>query len=295
VSDEAAVLYNATPRPERDVEDKFVHLDRLRIHYRDWGTRNDHVVVLLHGLTSQSHQWDTIADALKDQFRVICPDLRGHGDSDWTPDGYYCPLLAGDLAQLTDTLQLRDFALVGYSLGARAALAYAGGHPHRLTHLVLVDAGPEVSRASALSVRSRVQQGAAKRGFRTTDEALDDLRQRYPAWRSEFHELEVRYELKRNWAGMLTHKHDPELYWLTDRAGLQDVPYLWEMARHVDVPTLIMRGESSDVLDETIVEKMLAAIPDARMITFSTGHSIPREDPDRFLTELRAFIGGPAG
>src|ERR1700694_1104114 len=139
MNDDAAVLHNASPRPERDVDDKYVNINQLRIHYRDWGAHNDRVVVLLHGLTSQSHQWDPIAEAIKDQYRVICPDLRGHGDSDWTPEGYYCPLLAGDLAQLTDTLRLREFALVGYSLGARAALAYAGGHPQRLTHLVLVD------------------------------------------------------------------------------------------------------------------------------------------------------------
>ena len=113
---------------------------RLRLHYVDWGNAAGAPLLLVHGGRDHCRNWDWVAQALRDEWHVIAPDLRGHGDSQWSADGSYD--MAGyvyDLAQLIHQQQLAPVTIVGHSLGGNIALRYAGIYPESVRKLVAIE------------------------------------------------------------------------------------------------------------------------------------------------------------
>lgn len=270
--------------------DEYTTINGLRLHYTDWGGSSDRPLLMVHGLNVQLHTWDPVADLLREEFRIICLDLRGHGDSDWAKEGYPVKAFVSDIYELVQQLGLGPVDYVGHSLGSRIGIAVGGEHPEILRRLVLSDTGPEVSRDAALKVRDRSAKVSNVRGFRDEAEAFAYMKDRDPEWQSIFHELQVKYQLRRNWAGKLVFKADPELFWINGSASVREVPYLWEMAARIPVRVLIMRGERSPILSEEIAQRMLQVIPRAELEVFDTGHAIPREQPEEFVRVLRRFL-----
>ncbi len=284
-------LVNPTSPSPAQGTDHVVNLRELSIHYRTWGNPKHEPVVLVHGLNTECHQWDPVAAMLSDDFFVICPDLRGHGLSSWaTEDGYHLDNFVLDLHALAERLSLFPFHFVGHSLGARIGIAYGGERSSTLRTLTLSDSGPEISPHAARLIKDRQLKIVNKRGFRDEPEALNFIRELQPDWQPVFHELYVRHQLRQNWAGKLVQRADPELIWMTGSIGLKDVPRLWTMASQIAVPTLIMWGRRSEVMDRDLAERLQQAIPNSELATFETGHYIPREQPQRFAEALREFI-----
>src|SRR2546422_1063687 len=103
---------------------------RLRLHYVDWGNPAKPPLLLVHGGRDHCRNWDWTAAALRDDWHVIAPDLRGHGDSQWSTDGSYT--MAGyiyDLAQLVHQQRLAPVTIIAHSLGGNVALRYARIYP----------------------------------------------------------------------------------------------------------------------------------------------------------------------
>jgi pimeloyl-ACP methyl ester carboxylesterase len=271
-------------------QDGCLTIDGVRLHYLEWGTPGAHPMVMLHGLNVQAHTWDPIARELAKDYHVFTPDLRGHGDSDWSKNGYRVRSLMHDISGFVDQLGIGPFHLVGHSAGVRVALALAGERPDIVTRMALSDAGPATTRAGAEFMRDFIQRTVAIRGFRTPQEAHDYYRAEHPEWVEEFIDLHVRHQVRRNWAGKLVLKADPDVQWITGSASLPDIPYLWEMSAKADMPTLLMVGRASNVLDEELVERMLAVMPNATVQWFETGHYIPREQPVEFTRALAKFF-----
>src|SRR5437667_1669734 len=107
-----------------------VEVNRLRLHYLDWGTAGRPPLVALHGAYQQAHCWDLVAPALRDAYHVRALDLRGHGESDRHPAAAYAldDFLA-DLLGFLDTLGIEKVTLLGSSMGGRIAFTFAGTHP----------------------------------------------------------------------------------------------------------------------------------------------------------------------
>jgi pimeloyl-ACP methyl ester carboxylesterase len=113
---------------------------RLRLHYVDWGNPTAPPLLLVHGGLDHCRNWDWVAARLRDAWHVIAPDLRGHGDSQWTNDGQY-PILGYvyDLAQLVHQQGLAPVTIVAHSLGGNIALRYAGLYPENVRKLVAIE------------------------------------------------------------------------------------------------------------------------------------------------------------
>src|SRR2546428_10158960 len=110
-------------------EDRFVELNGLRLHYLDWGGEGRPRVLFLHGGGLTAHTWDLVCLALRADYHCLALDLRGHGDSDWSPGmDYSFEAHRDDVEAFADLLRLDRFVLVGMSLGGITALAYAGRH-----------------------------------------------------------------------------------------------------------------------------------------------------------------------
>ena len=103
---------------------------RLRLHYVDWGNPSAPPLLLLHGGRDHCRNWDWVAAALRRDWHVLAPDLRGHGDSQWSPDGNYSTAAyVYDLAQLIHQQELAPVTIVAHSLGGNIAIRYAGVYP----------------------------------------------------------------------------------------------------------------------------------------------------------------------
>ena len=105
---------------------------RLRLHYVDWGNPDAPPLLLVHGGRDHCRNWDWVAQALRRDWHIICPDLRGHGDSQWSPDGNYSmSAYIYDLAQLIHQQKLAPVTIVAHSLGGNICLRYTGIYPEQ--------------------------------------------------------------------------------------------------------------------------------------------------------------------
>jgi pimeloyl-ACP methyl ester carboxylesterase len=273
-----------------DWQDGWIEQNGLRLHYTEWGNPTAEPVVMLHGLNVQCHTWDPIIREIQGDHHVIAMDMRGHGDSDWARSGYRVRSMAHDVHGLIDQLGLGPVHLVGHSAGVRVAIAVAGEKPETVKTLALSDAGPANSPSGATAMRDFIQATTNLRGFRNAADARAFYVGFHPEWREDFIDLHVQHQLRRNWAGKLVPKADPDIQWITGSVSLPDVTYLWEMSALLTMRTLLLVGRSSNVLDEAVVEKMLAVMPNSAVEWFDTGHYVPREDPVGFTRVLADFI-----
>ena len=119
---------------------RFIDLEGGRRHLLEWGEPGAPVVVLLHGMRDHAHSWSWVAQSLADRYRIIAPDLRGHGDSDWSRDrDYTLPSYVRDLAEIVEASGLADINIVGHSLGGQIALRFAASFPERIRSQVLIE------------------------------------------------------------------------------------------------------------------------------------------------------------
>lgn len=267
-----------------------VDVDGLSIQFTDWASTSWRVLMLVHGFNVQGHTWDPIARALQPHFRVLCPDLRGHGGSDWSREGYWARDFARDLAGLLKQEGIASCDVIGHSLGARVGIALAARHQGLVRRLVLSDAGPELLRAGAQQSTNIGAARLTRRGFNNADEALALYQEVHPEWRPVFRQLHAQFQLRRNWAGKLIECADPDLYWITRSAGQSENPEVWDYARQVQAPTLLLWSEKAGFLDEAMVARYAAAFPNFRSVRSTAGHYIPRERPGEFCRAILAFL-----
>ena len=166
----------------RSATSKFVELEGLRFHYRDWGGRG-RAVVLLHGLGSTCRIWDLVAPLLSSRFRVLALDQRGHGETDGPDGGYDFDTVVGDLRAFLQLLGMRRPVLIGHSWGGNVALHYAVSHSSEHVTLVLVDGGTiELSRMRGMATWEQAQGSLAPPDFSgmTWGDIVDMLRGEMP-------------------------------------------------------------------------------------------------------------------
>ena len=113
---------------------------RLKLHYVDWGNSDAPPLILQHGGRDHCRSWDWAARALAQDWHVIAPDLRGHGDSAWSPDGDYTShAFVYDFAQLVHTLGADQVTIIAHSLGGNIATRFAGLYPDKVQNLVNIE------------------------------------------------------------------------------------------------------------------------------------------------------------
>ena len=255
-----------------------------------WGNPSDPPVLFIHGAGMLAHVWSLIAPGLLPGWRLLAPDLRGHGASDWvTPPRYVIEDFVGDLLGLLDLLAPQPIVLVGHSMGGRIAAWLAAQHPQRVRGLVLVD-----TRLTALS-QERVQlwRGVrtgrgTRRGHATRTAAMASFRITpeepgipAPVWEHLAHHA-VAERTPGDWALRF------------DRAVLQiegsRIADLTGLLPSIRCRTLIMRGADSDVLEATKGAAMAAALSDCRVQVFPGGHHFVLAHPERVAAALREFL-----
>jgi esterase len=276
---------------ETPVRDKYVEVNGLRLHYREWGSEASPPLLLLHGITSNVQTWNRFAPEMADRFRVLALDQRGHGESDWAI-AYSTKLMSDDLDAFADALEIGNFELVGHSMGGCNAYFYAAEHPKRVTCLVVGDFGPDVVGSnSGNQVAARIVAAA---GASFTDP--EDAVQQALVLNVRAAEDDVRDRVLAN----LRRRDDGPWVWRYDAAGLiakgpaERMPSpekQWKMLERLECPTLLVRGAETDILRRETAERMVEVIRDCKLVEVANaGHSIQLENPTGWLDAVRPFL-----
>ena len=277
------------PQPQS----RFLVVNGLRLHYLDWSNPGVPSVVCLHGYTSSAQAFNAPARHFQSRLHTRAPDVRGHGESAWSPtEAYQYHDQISDLAGFVDQLGHERFILIGTSMGGIIAMAYAGAHPERLLRLVINDIGPDAEPGS-----QRITQlvGGRPEAFANLEDAMAYRRLASPitANRSEEDQLELALGVLRQQPdGLWVWKMDPAYIRQRVQQGPPPRPALWPALQRIPCPTLVIWGRESDVLSEAQARRMVDVLPRGELVAVpSVGHA-PTLMEAAALAALERFLGG---
>ncbi|MCY3884001.1 MAG: alpha/beta hydrolase [Gammaproteobacteria bacterium] len=274
------------------VSDDLIEMRGLRFHYRDWQTkaRNAPCLILLHGFTGHARSWDTFADVASERFRVLALDQRGHGESDWSDNSEYGPLeMKEDLNSFVHAFDLKEYFVVGLSMGGTVAIHFAAQKPVGLKKLVIVDIAPEIAVTGIRSIQEGVSQTDI---FESIDEAFKRARSANPVPPEDTHYHRIRHSLMRTENGKWTFKYDRALRQPNELARRRpSVEEGWSAVKSIEVPTLLVRGERSNLLTSDVANKFVDLASNCKLVEIKgSGHSVPLDKPKDFQDAVLSFL-----
>ncbi len=266
-------------------EDRFVTLNGLRIHYLDWGPEGKPPLIMLHGIGRVAHSFDHIAPRFVSSYHVIAMDLRGHGDSDWSPDGaYLVEDYVKDLEAFVNQLDLHGVVLLGNSTGGRVVQVYAGMHPERVARLVVEDVGPQRTNEIASGFARRVEQ--EDKGWASEDELVASLMRAGGRVSEDLQRNYAHFGSKRRADGRVVWKRDPNLV-----KGFVPTD-LWRFVSKIQCPTLYILGGASSIVPPETQKQLKETLPDCKIIIMpGLGHYPHQEAPEEYIKLVEAFVG----
>ncbi len=275
---------------------------RLRLHYVEWGKPDAPPLILQHGGRDHCRSWDWVAQELAKDWHVFAPDLRGHGDSGWAPDGNYeTNAFVYDFAQLVHTLGHNQVTIVAHSLGGNIATRFTGLYPEKVRKLVNIEGlGPSpTTRAEreAAGYANRFRDWIEKRRA-----SAGRLPRRYPTIEAAFARMKEEnsfltdaqarhltvHGASRNEDGTWSWKFDPYLnVWPFEDTPQERLDELWQA---ISCPVLLLYGNDSWATSPT-KDGRDKLFSNARVSDFeNAGHWLHHDQFDRFMAEIRAFL-----
>jgi pimeloyl-ACP methyl ester carboxylesterase len=261
-----------------------------RLAYDEWrGPPGAPTLLCVHGLTRNARDFDAIAGVLSERYRVVCPDMPGRGRSEWltNPAEYAFPIYLADCAALIARLDVESLDWIGTSMGALIGVMLAAPKGSPIRRLVLNDAGPFITKQALAWLGSFV-------GADPTFESLDAMERAVRQNSAGFGRLtdaqwrKMTLDLSRSKDGRFGYAYDPRIgdpY----RADLPDVD-LWPLWDQVACPTLILRGEESNVLSRDVALAMTERGPKPKLVEFAgVGHAPALLSQDQ-IGAVRGFL-----
>lgn len=275
---------------------------RLRLHYADWGNPDAPPLILQHGGRDHCRSWDWVAPEFCKDWHVIAPDLRGHGDSAWSPDGNYTmDAFVYDFAQLVHTLGHDQVTIVAHSLGGNIATRFAGLYPDKVRRLVNIEGlgpSPEIRQeVEAKGVANRLREW-----IETKRAAAGRLPKRYPTLEAAFTRMKAEnsflsdeqarhltiHGANRNEDGTWSWKFDNYLnVWPVSDITYASQIELWEA---ITCPVLLLYGTDSFASNPER-DGRARHFPTGRVIEYAkAGHWLHHDQFDRFVADVKAFV-----
>jgi pimeloyl-ACP methyl ester carboxylesterase len=264
------------------------------IHYTQWGAEHPATVIAWHGLARTARDMDEIAAHLATRFRVICPDTIGRGLSQWSPapEKEYCLDFYARLAlSLVDQLGVKELHWLGTSMGGAIGIQLASGAlKGRIRRLILNDIGPQLGEAAVGRIRSYAGNPAQFDRLSELEQYFRSIYKPY-GWLSDAQWRRLtETSARRTPEGKLTPHYDPKMV-MQFTHHPQDYDQ-WDAWDAIEVPTLCLRGESSDLLLPEVAEAMRSRGPRAVVVTIpGCGHAPALNVPDQFALVER-FLNG---
>ena len=277
----------ATPEPA-PYTDRHVEVAGLKLHVQDYGTPGKPQMLCVHGSAAHAHWFDFAASGLLDDYHVLAVDLRGHGDSEWERSAqpeYNYDRYAADLQELAGKLDLRDFILVGHSMGGLVSTVYAATYPGRARAFIMVDSSLNLSTdriASMNEVGSR--EG---RSFASLEDFVASYKIR-PSGSTPTPAM-VRH------LGMHSARQFPDGLW---RNKVDRNVYARRVARnlvpcwaHIRIPALLMRGDRSQRISPQIIAQVKELAPQVQVAEVAgCDHHVTLDNPAGFVEVCKRWI-----
>jgi pimeloyl-ACP methyl ester carboxylesterase len=266
--------------------------------YAEWGDPgNPRVLVCVHGLTRLGRDFDRLARAMAASHRVICPDVVGRGASDWLrdPNFYGVPQYVADMVALLARLDVESVDWVGTSMGGLIGIALAGQAEAPVRRLVINDVGPRLDAAAIARIGTYV---GAPISFADLEEAVDYVSVVAAPFglksRDDWREL-VRPTLRQDGARWVLH-YDPKIAvpfkTVTPASAAAGEASMWQLYDRIKCPTLVVRGEHSDLLTRETLNEMQVRGPRPQTAEVSgVGHA-PTFMFDHEIALVRDFLAG---
>jgi pimeloyl-ACP methyl ester carboxylesterase len=275
---------------------------RLPLHYLDWGNDGAPPLILMHGGKDHCRTWDWVAQELSKEWHVIVPDLRGHGDSAWAPDGSYSiTSYVYDLAQLIHQKQLSPVTIIAHSMGGHISLRYAGIYPETVAKIVVIEgmghprqyyenlaAQPIEKHLIEWIETKRAAAGRFPKRYASLDEACQRMQKENPNLSAEQAEHLTRYGMSQNEDGTYSWKFDNYVRFLNpvDLARSDDFR-LWG---NITCPVRVLWGKDSWV-PEPLEQGLLDHFQDVSLsVIENAGHWLHHDQLDLFLAEIQEFL-----
>jgi len=248
-----------------------------RISYLEWGDpKNARVLVCVHGLGRVARDFDALALALSDRYRVVCADVAGRGDSDWLADPmqYQIPQYLSDMVTLIARLDVEAVHWVGTSMGALIGMALAAHANTPVQRLVINDAGPVISKASLERIGAYFGMAPAFPDMAAAEKYVRAVSAPFgPHTDAEWRFL-TEVAMRKNPDGSLRLHYDPKIAEPFRAAMPEKDLELWPLWDAIRCPTLVVRGAQSDLLTRETCEKMAGRGPKAKVVEIAgVGHA----------------------
>lgn len=259
--------------------------DGVALNYLDWRGSGE-PIVFLHGGALTAHSWDLVCLGLRNRWRCLALDLRGHGDSGWS-DEYSIETAVDDVATLLAHLQTQRVHLVGNSLGGLVAAQFAASHPAIVTSLTLVDVGPNVDFAATQTIRDYIERTDGAENFAAAIEVGMNVNPRIDREALEYRLLHSMRE-----------GTDRRVYWKQDRRRMTDHDYfirkiaeLAQLAPRIPAHVLVARGARSRVFSDDSARACAESFQRGRWVRIEdSGHNIQEANPAAFLAAFTGFL-----
>ena len=271
-----------------------------RVAYWEWGdAANPRVLMCVHGLSRQGRDFDTLARAMSAEYRVVCPDIAGRGQSAWlkNPASYAIPQYVADMVTLLARLQAEELHWVGTSMGGLIGLGLAALADSPVRKLVLNDVGPAIEFAALERIGTYLGMPVHWRSLEEAAEQLRAISLGFGPHTPEQWLALTRPQVVPDGDGLKPH-YDPAIAVpfrsITPEIATAGTAILWHSYDAVRCPTLVLRGAESDLLARTTAEEMTRRGPHARLHEFAgVGHAATLVQPDQ-VAVVREFLLAPA-
>jgi pimeloyl-ACP methyl ester carboxylesterase len=273
----------------------FESADGLRLYYRDYApaTPGRLPVLCLPGLTRNSRDFEHVALRLQRDRRVLCADLRGRGRSQHDPNwqNYHPGTYLADIGRLLADATVERCVFFGTSLGGILTMLMAAAQPHRVAAAILNDIGPEVDPAGLARIASYVGRFPPAR---TWDEATTIVRATYELALPDLTDEQWADYTRRSYTdvdGVPRLDMDPNIGEAVRAAPAATAPDLWPVfAALKPVPTLVLRGATSDILSAATLDRMQVEKPDLVRVEVGNRGHVPLLDEPEAVTAIDAFL-----
>lgn len=281
--------------PRHAPASRYLRCAGRELHYTEWGDADAPTIIMWHGLARTGRDFDDLAQALADDYRIICPDTIGRGLSQWSPDPlaeYRLDFYAALARALLDGLALERVRWVGTSMGGAIGMhAAANILQGRISHLVVNDIGPELPRPA---IERIVAYAGNPPAFDTVTELEDWLRAAYKpyGWQSdEQWRRMAETSVRRLPDGRVTTHYDPAI---VGQFSHHPCDYdRWSGYDSLRMPLLLLRGADSDLLLPEVAQAMTERGPRAQRIDFpDCGHAPALNVPPQ-IEAIRQFLARP--
>ncbi len=263
-----------------------------RMRYVEWGDpANKRVLICVHGLTRSGRDFDYLAQALSDQYRVVCPDVAGRGRSDWLrdPSDYTYPTYCNDMTTLIASLHAETLDWLGTSMGGLIGMIMASLPGSPIRKLVMNDIGAVVPKAALQRIGQYVGREPSFDSLEALEAAMKSISPFGELTAAQWRHL-AEHVAKQDEKGRWIFRYDPSL-----REGFKAV-----MDQDVDLraywntvhgPVMLIRGDASDLLTPEIFEEMGKRPRTERLVVPRTGHA-PMLMDDFQVGAVRRFLLG---